>query len=1134
MQPNPDHPLTRRRVRTVALASAVMLLASSAPALADVQIRSPRPHAPLPSGKVGISLRESGTVKGLRVRVDGKDITSRLRGTRSLTGTVDAKTGWHRVEASWRDAKGKRRRVGRDFVTGRRTPGLVRVVSAPKRSAGLLRLRVKLARGVTNAVVLVNGKRTELPSTGGIPSTLKVELGTRHGVRFGLNRVVIAAQHPHKRQYDSEQLTMRVARTQPLGAGVDRIHAIAKRPMRIDGRVAVPSRRGAGVTYRWRVVAKPKHAKVVLSNATTPRPRVTADRPGRYRLAVTVTERRARAGKASAAQTGPSTTQVVTMMNAPAPAPSTGLWLQGATAQGIPNGSGIAALSLGGTVYQQADQQGPMLLALDARTLAPLTLLDSSDNETWEIPIFAGGTPDSQILNSLAGLQSVSDEPMLVIIANQLSQIRGNIGTTLIDPNNNATYLFGYDPSKPDYGLSSGWSAVSENIADIGDGQLNGWLTRPFIDSDGSTSTIFTFRPGPQVPFDTQAATAPGSNTMQIGGQQVTATLPNNATSGFHLVAIDPRAGNQVISNQAYDPTVFNLFAAELGRLSHLPNATIFVQSIGAISSTDSDVWNGPADIITSRLNGLTSGLIGIGQYGKPGSYALVATAGVDAAGITAGNTGATTVEATPVLDSLSLPDHTHKQLSGYLVPTTHGGLAPGPTVQGDVGAVGVYDALMSAAPTYYDPFSSADEQAALQAMASDDDMQAVFNSTACYPDGTQPSQLSLAQRARASFCDVAVAGDKGVTDALNDWAGGAPLAGYSGDPATLKAVASELHTEFTRVGTLAGFSSLQRLITSTQTAIVNPGDNGQDVLYALTSALAQPAGGKAKMPDSLTLASSVMGFVSSASADIPVVGQVAALGNLVTSSLQLASDFAPPAPQPVTVDPDQLVTKASSQLDEISTALNAALDRFVSDPGKLDRAYENLYGGEATDSYPEYAADWVQTGATEAQFKFVWTTAVQTQLGAAYVGAAYQIYPIPVTFANTSYSPSASLAGPAQLQCAYTEDDQNWKYWSPFNGAESWTGFVPWDNIPTTNVLALWKHSSPEVDPLKRGTFDDNSGFTSLSAPIWNLLTGTGPGQWGVPPAALFLTSGMQVQPAFTAAQLAKVGDLGCTWRQS
>ena len=76
---------------------------------------------------------------------------------------------------------------------------------------------------------------------------------------------------------------------------------------------------------------------------------------------------------------------------------------------------------------------------------------------------------------------------------------------------------------------------------------------------------------------------------------------------------------------------------------------------------------------------------------------------------------------------------------------------------------------------------------------------------------------------------------------------------------------------------------------------------------------------------------------------------------------------------------------------------------------------------------------------------------------------------------------------------------------------------------------------TSPETSPLQQVAFapQDNSAYMMPSS-VWNLLTGTGTGQFAIAPAALYLTSGMQVQPAITLAQLASTSNYGCIWQQS
>lgn len=1151
---DPAH-LRRLGAAAACVAVAGALAPAVAPAAAprsSVSIASPRAHTPVAAGTLKVLARTSGKVRALKVDLDGRDVTGAARaGPGRVRVNVRARAGRHYLRFSWRDGRGRRRTTARQFVAGRSAPALVRVTAA-RRSAGLVRLRVKLARGVRDVQVLVNGRRTELPGGGGVPRTVTVALGARHGVRFGANRVVVIAHRPARAQQDRDTLHVTVTRGRPLAGGLERFRGVAGRATRLDARWARAAR-GGRLSFRWRVVSKPRGAHVKISGAGSARPRVRGDRPGRYRLAVTVRERGVKPAKprtgrggrrstrravAARATTLGSTRQVVTLMSGATPVHVAGQWLGGSNPI-----NGLPAFTLDNVQYVAGDDHGPALLALDADTLAPLTTyanLGGSATSTYTIPLGSGSTPDQQILASLAGVAGVSSDPMLVLIVSNPS---GNQGTTLIDPTNAATYLFAYDSSRSDYGLSSGWSAVAATADDDASGQLTGWLTRGYAEqNDGGGSTLptyggggaFTFSPGPQQPFDTQAATGAGTNTMSINGQQVTATLPNGATNGFQLVTIAPRQGDAVTLNNAYDATnggQMAQFANDLQAQRNLPNATIFVQSIGSPKPVDGS-WDAAAAQLNA-IGGLTGGFVGLADVAGATSYALVATVGVDAVAPKPGvstASGVTVAEATPVLNGAGVAGG-GEQLTGFLTPTAHSGLAPAATAQVDGSGVGLYGALAAAPQISMDPFDSPDEQAALTAMqnTSTSLLSDAFG-TACYP-GADASQLTLAQLVRGNYCDTALHWSTWAS-MMAAWAQGGtpPPSSYRGDVATFQSVASELNIEFTAVDEINDFATFQNAIVQAQADVLTPTQQSADaVLTAVTTLRPQPPGHTGSyVSDGFSIVSSILAGASALTPAFPAVGIISGIAGVTSTAISIFDESRPPQPQPTQVDPSTLIPAARGELEAMSAGLRAAADRISNDPAKLVRAANNLANASSPtlDPLPEYAGDWSATNQSATAFDQSWTVGVQTQLGTQYVGSALGVWRTPRAISNV-YDPTKDAS---TLRCGYEWSPGIEKHFSPFHGSQPYSSFLPRDRWAQSNVWTLWSHGSPELNPFNTGPADHTRTNFGPTQQLMTQLTAAPPTGWGIAPAAIFLTSGATQWGPNSVEWLTDHYD-GCDW---
>jgi hypothetical protein len=208
----------------------------------------------------------------------------------------------------------------------------------------------------------------------------------------------VLAHDFRRARYDRETWTVVMRRSRPLAAGIAKHRAEAGgRAVRLDGRGARPTRAGRRLRWSWRMVRKPRGSRARLVGEHRPRPRLRPDVPGRYRLAVSVSEH---TRGARATRTGPPTMHPLTVVadaNTTPLGASLDIDLGGqnrdgsivvddAPAAGLPdsdcwNGSPPTTGARRCVYPLRAPSFNPYLLVLDAQTLAPKAPIKSLTDE---------------------------------------------------------------------------------------------------------------------------------------------------------------------------------------------------------------------------------------------------------------------------------------------------------------------------------------------------------------------------------------------------------------------------------------------------------------------------------------------------------------------------------------------------------------------------------------------------------------------------------------------------------------------------------------------------------------------------------------------------------------------------------
>jgi hypothetical protein len=548
---------------------------AAARAVPDRMLVAPRAEAFLTRLPVRVVVRVPARIRGLRVRLGGRDVTARFRGAR---GSLRVARLTRRDRLRWGDnhlavlarQRGRLSVVeSRSFVLARRDADLVRLrihpgavtslnlrVSAPELAprdlgrSGEVERSLSAIRRERMVRVSLNGRRVTRAVDRSDPTDWTASLSAAHGLRYGVNRLRILVAEPDRGRYALLRRRFVVRRDRQLAAAGWDISTSVGGRVRLDGRRSRTAR-GGRPYYRWRIVAKPRGSHAELRHVGSARPMFRPDRPGDYLVAVTVTERTSRA---RAARATPSSADRVTVT---VRASSLLVPFKGLTVK-----NGQHGIQVGDQFYANPSPNASSMqwLMLDRATLAPcddpsqpcgpnITTGNSWLDGSWDGPnglhtladALCGADPAHR--NCRAGLDQ------LVILSYPPGGPAPPVQLGPIEAFNNTLKAIGVGPidsgvlqsrnklaivGVPTGGDGSGWYTHGGGPLD----PLTGWL---MPDTTVDTSGAAQFRFQPERPaFDTSSSKTQLTNTMTIRGQQVTASLPDGVTGGFQVVEIDP------------------------------------------------------------------------------------------------------------------------------------------------------------------------------------------------------------------------------------------------------------------------------------------------------------------------------------------------------------------------------------------------------------------------------------------------------------------------------------------------------------------------------------------------------------------------------------------------------------------
>lgn len=599
--------------------------AKSARAVTAQLLTAPQAYAVKKKLPVRVSVRVPKRTTKLTVRLGSRDLSKRFRGggkvrSASLDRGDGLRYGTNTITVI--AERGKARRVihARTFYVVRPARGLAALRLRPNRAVAAVTLKLRQPRVLTAAHLRkpgavarqldamhrerkvrlwLNGK----PVTRAIGSTQltrwTAKLSATHGLRYGVNRLRAYVVELETGRYQVLRRSFVVKRNLPLAsAGWDDYSRVGSHVF-LDGRHSRVAGGGARV-LKWTIVSRPRGSKATLHGSDSARPRLSPDRPGRYLVRLTVSER-AKAG--ARARVGASCSDLAEITIAPRQLliPFTGF---------IPAANGKpAGIEVGGTLYPKPSSGDFQWLTLSRSSLTP----NGANANNW----ITNGASGEHGFEGLYDALKRMGHDQLVVLARPFN---GNaaVNTDQVDEFNNVLNLLGAE-SMTAAELTAGsqqlvvvgipyskpGSAWVSRVIGAEKTVFDGWLM-PDAVSNSNGDLNFRFQPK-RLAFDTEKSSTATTNTMSVNGQEIPASLPAGASGGFQIVAIDPDTfaplDNRVFSTNSAGtgggPLGGRQAMAQYLREIEPNRQLIAVQSIGSVAN----VANAPEEQYVEDMN---------------------------------------------------------------------------------------------------------------------------------------------------------------------------------------------------------------------------------------------------------------------------------------------------------------------------------------------------------------------------------------------------------------------------------------------------------------------------------------------------------------------------------------------------
>jgi hypothetical protein len=270
----------------LAFAALLLLSASASAKSARVEVISPKPGARVGGKQLTAEVKVS-TKARFRATIGGTDVSKRFKRKGGvLTAQLRRGRDFRGGENYLLVATGKgvaRRAITTEFVARKRAAGLLSVKTPHRRPGGPLQVKLKLGGPASALTLKLNGHKVDVGPADG-PRSRTIALGASDGLRFGRNSLTAEAEDAASGRFDSEQRSFDVDKAPPLvGAGPDR-DTRSGRSVVLDGSSTRRGTMGAGLAYRWKIVAKPARSKARIADSTAKVAHLLPDIPGTYRV----------------------------------------------------------------------------------------------------------------------------------------------------------------------------------------------------------------------------------------------------------------------------------------------------------------------------------------------------------------------------------------------------------------------------------------------------------------------------------------------------------------------------------------------------------------------------------------------------------------------------------------------------------------------------------------------------------------------------------------------------------------------------------------------------------------------------------------------------------------------------------
>lgn len=573
--------LLSHRARALLLAPVLLgalLLSDTAAAQSGsglVRVVAPAEGAPvLRATRVVIKVRRNARAS---VSLDGRRITDRFRRRKGrLVGRVRRSDIGIGPATLFVTARAGERSAARtvSLVGVRRSPRFVRLgLRRDRRSAGPVDMRLRFAGEPRHLRARLNGRSLEdlLEREQGHNRSLRL---TRvHGLRFGANRLTVAA-HDGRGRGNIVRRRFVIPRAGPLpGVRFPRRLQVTGRAV-LDGRPTLARRSGKRLRYRWRIVRRPQGSGARIRGRARALTSFTPDRVGRYRIALRVSERGRRAkarsselGERRASASASASTGYVFDIDGQKPVSAFGLPIS--TSTGAQPG-----VTIDGQAYPNPQGTGPgsaqqiQVLAIDRSTGEVLS--NKAGNGDAVFALLAEQIEQKTYSRIVVVTASTSGEPMidgsdLREMASLLERFGASpdsaAGAALNAVAGQAFTLIGVN------GADEGNATVNVDAGADGQGSLSGRL-RPT--AYGASGAQLRFDQVDLQPFDTGA---PGA-----GGNAGPTQLPALGPGAVAVTVLDAHSLRTVDSFQDASGSNDQPYADFLTKYARDPTKLVIVQ----------------------------------------------------------------------------------------------------------------------------------------------------------------------------------------------------------------------------------------------------------------------------------------------------------------------------------------------------------------------------------------------------------------------------------------------------------------------------------------------------------------------------------------------------------------------------